>query len=55
MTQPSMIPFRNLIALVFLVSTFGPAQAQWAQVNNGFATLTGGAYTLGASDTHGFA
>lgn len=55
MTQPSMIPFRNFIALVFLVSTFGAAQAQWAQVNNGIATLTGGAYTLGASDTHVFA
>lgn len=37
------------------ISFTSAATAQWAQVNNGIANLSNGAYTLGASDGHVFA
>ncbi|WKZ65937.1 MAG: hypothetical protein QY325_14350 [Flavobacteriales bacterium] len=40
-----------LIAFSFAAA----ATAQWAQVNDGIASLANGAYTLGASDSHVFA
>lgn len=52
--MPNLMHMRTRYALIALCLTTAAA-AQWAQVNNGIANLSNGAYTLGASDSHVFA